>query len=108
MTSSEVRQVFLPYCLQRLSDGRYILLNRRYKPLGTHAGEWVDYDKHPSAFRFKRSLSGRQAALLSWEGSEDTEVVFFYDDGCIPTHGAAKWTAYSKRLERLAGYDIEG
>lgn len=40
-----VRQ-FLPYCLGKLGDGRYVLLNREYKPLGwpTRRRGRVDYD----------------------------------------------------------------
>jgi hypothetical protein len=34
----------LPYCLERCADGRYLLLNRRYKPVGSASDEWVDYD----------------------------------------------------------------
>ena len=31
------------YCLERLADGRYLPLNRRYKPVGSTSGAWVDY-----------------------------------------------------------------
>lgn len=33
-TESKFRQLFLIYCLDRLEDGSYVALNRRYKPVG--------------------------------------------------------------------------
>lgn len=108
MRVSEIRQVFLPYCLQRLEDGRYILLNRYYKPVGVHSDAHVVYEQHPSCFRFKRALSARQATALSCKGDPSVDVIYLYNDGCVPTKSAANWTAYSKRLERLAAYDVKG
>lgn len=108
MRDSEVRQVFLVYCMQQLEDGRYILLNRRYKPLGVHSEEWVKYEEHPSCFKLKRALSAKQVAALSHDGETDPRCIYFYGDGCIPTDSDAHWAAYSKRLQRLAAYDIRG
>lgn len=108
MAAFEVRQVFLPYCLQRTTDGDYLLLNRKYKPLGVMSAEWVNYDTHPSKFRFKRALSAKQVTALSCTGSADAECIYLYDDGCVPTSNDASWKTYSARLQRLAAYDIEG
>lgn len=94
---SELRKQFFPYCIQRLKDGRYILLNRRYKPLGWPGTDWVDYDAHPSAVKIR--VSAATAMKLSWKGSGDAEVIHLYNDGCIPTASAAHMLAY---LERLA------
>ncbi len=30
----DVRKIHLPYYLQKLDDGRFVILNRIYKPLG--------------------------------------------------------------------------
>lgn len=104
---SEFRQVFLIYCLDRLPDGRYIALNRRYKPVGHTGTEWVEYEALAVGFKFKRALSPRQIASLSWDGDTSAERIYLYNDGCVPTDSAAHWAAYSARLERLAGYKIE-
>jgi len=107
MGAFEVRQIFMPYCLQRLKDGGYLFLNRRYKPIGVFGDEWVDYETHPSKFHFSRALSAKQVEALSYQGSADAERIYLYNDGCVPTDGAAAWTAYSARLQRLAGYGMK-
>lgn len=104
--TTSVRAVFLIYCLQRLADGSYIALNRQYKPLGAFGREWVDYDTHPSRFKFKRALSERQVVALSHKGDADARCIHLYGDGSIPADSAANWQAYSARLARLAGYGI--
>lgn len=105
-TVSEFRQAFLIYCLQRLEDGSYVALNRRYKPVGMTCTEWVKYEDFPVSFKFKRALSATQIAALSYKGDAAPECIYLYNDGCIPTDSPAAWAAYAKRLERLAAYKI--
>jgi hypothetical protein len=97
--------VFLPYCLQRLADGRYIVLNRRYKPLGVQTREWVDYDTHPSAARMK--ITAATARKLSWKSSDDVAVIHLYNDGCVPDAGADHLDAYAKRLAVFMKLPVE-
>jgi hypothetical protein len=96
----EFRHYFMPYCLQRLKDGRYIVLNRQYKPLGHFGGDWVDYESHPSAAKIK--ITAAAAKAISWNGSESLDVIHLYNDGTIPTTSAEHWRLYSERLKRLA------
>lgn len=105
-TTSELRQLILIYCLQRLADGSYIALNRRYKPVGLSTVEWVDNEAFPVRFKFKRALSAAQVAALSYKGDANPERIYLYNDGCIPTESSAHWKAYADRLERLAGYKV--
>lgn len=100
----EFRQVFLPYCLERLADGSYIVLNRLYKPLGVAGTSWVDYESAPGRFKFKRALSAAQIGALAHDGDTSAERIYLYNDGSVPTDSAAAWAAYSARLQRLAGY----
>lgn len=102
----EFRELFLIHSLQRLADGSYIALNRRYKPLGMAGGDRIDYEAAPGRFKFKRALTARQRALLSFDGDPGAERIYLYDDSCVPTGSAAAWTAYSARLQRLAGYIV--
>lgn len=106
-TVSEFRELFLIYCIDLQPDGTYVALNRRYKPLGMHSEKWVDYEDVPVArFKFKRALSARQIVALSYKGDASAQRIQLYNDGCVPTASAADWMAYSKRLQRLAGYVV--
>ena len=107
-TESELRQLILIYCLDRMPDGSYVALNRRYKPIGFNNGpmEFVKYEDFPVRFKFKRALSARQIAALSYKGDTGVERIYLYGDGCIPTSSDAAWSAYSARLQRLAGYKV--
>lgn len=90
-----------------MSGGRYLAVNRAYKPLGGLAGAWVDYDTHPQAVKFKR-LTADTIAKLSIHGEPDSSGrIYLYDDGCIPTSSPAHWTAYAGRLGLLARLKIE-
>ena len=105
-TVSEFRQLFLIYCLDLQPDGSYVALNRRYKPVGFASTEHIKYEDFPVRFKFKRALSAAQIAALSWKGESDPQRIYLYNDGCIPTHSAADWAAYSAKLERLAAYKV--
>jgi hypothetical protein len=95
------RAIFLPYCIQRLEDGRYVVLNRNYKPLGFQTTEHLKYEDYPIPVRFK-GLTAKKAATLSAKCSGDLDVIYLYDDGCIPTASAADMKRYLSRLEILA------
>lgn len=105
-TVTDLRHLVLIYCLQRQPDGRYVALNRRYNPLGFATTERLNSDAFPVHFKFKRALSAAQIVALSCKGDPDPECIYLYQDGCIPTSSAADWSAYSARLERLAGYKV--
>jgi len=99
-----VAHTHLPYCLQRTSDGRWLVLNRNYKPLGTMSKEWVDYDAHPARLKLHvRTVAAiaKAAVNVITDKAGAPEVVYFYDDGCIPTESAANWSAYNKQLSRV-------
>lgn len=94
---SEARRFIFPYCIVHLEDGRFIVLNRNYKPLGVQTEEWVDYDQHPSAIRL--AITPAVASKLSWNRSDSIDRIYLYDDGCVPTDSADHMKAY---LERIA------
>lgn len=97
----EFRQVFLPYCINRLQDGRYIVLNRLYKPLGIHSRDWVVYETHPSAVKIT-GLTAAAAKKISFRGDDALDRIYLYNDGCKPTISKETMDAYSKRLSVLA------
>ncbi|TAE59412.1 MAG: hypothetical protein EAZ76_05520 [Nostocales cyanobacterium] len=104
--SLEFRAIFFPYCLQKQSDGRYVVLNRRYKPLGFNTLEHIEYEKYPICVKLK-GLGSKTAAKLSWNGDSNTDIIYLYNDGCIPTNSSQDMKNYLKRLEILAKLQVE-
>ena len=49
MALQDFRAVFMPYCIERQPDGRYVVLNRAYKPLGFFTSDYIRYSDHPVA-----------------------------------------------------------
>jgi hypothetical protein len=106
LTSSELNRMidllfmarkFWPYCLEQRTDGKYILLNRDYKPVGFIAeDEWADYEIWPIAFQL--NISPEQAAAMSHNGDDYTGRIYFYNDGCKPWERPEHDKAYRRRL----------
>lgn len=104
MPLKDFRSIHLPYCIQRKPDGRYMVLNREYMPLG-----WRTKKGYPDeglvdsqlAVSFK-GLTARVAEQLSFNGKEELETIYLYNDGCIPTESAEAMNAYMRRLAILA------
>ena len=101
MPLGDFRSVFLPYCIEKQTDGRYAVLNREYKPVGFCTRDHIQYDKYPVLVKFKR-FTKATAAKLSWEGKGDVERIFLYNDGCVPTASASAMRKYLDKLTILA------
>ena len=106
MALTDVRMVHLPYCLDRLPDGRYVILNREYKPLGFKTRDRVDYGAYPIAVKLK-DLTEAKAAKLSHEGSENLDRIYLYNDATVPTRSAVHMRSYLERLQVLMSLKIE-
>ena len=100
MPIDNLRTIILPYCLERLEDGRYVVLNRNYRPIGFRTVEHVMYEAYPIALRFK-GLTPQVAAKLSFDGKSGLEQIRLYGDGCLPTEGTQQMKAYMARLALL-------
>lgn len=96
----DFHRAFLPYCLDRQEDGRWVVLNRDYKPLGMLTRDFVRYEEHPVA----AYLGGLTASSLKHLDDRDNlpDRIYLYDDGSIPTLSKEAWEKYSKKLEILA------
>ena len=90
-----------PYCLKRLKDGRYIVLNRKYKPIGFTTNERVVYEDYPIGYSIK-GITSDTARTLSWNGSDNREVIYLYSDDT-----ATRGRSYIERLVRLASYGFD-
>lgn len=107
MVKDSFRRVFFPYCLQRQPDGRYAVLNRNYKPVGlpVPSADHVDYAETGCLVSVS-GLTAARAKKLSWDGKPDLDLIYLYDDGCVPTDSPANWAAYCARLQVLARLEI--
>ncbi|MBV5345669.1 MAG: hypothetical protein JZU63_09185 [Rhodoferax sp.] len=106
MALLDFRSVFMPYCIRKQSDGRYVVLNREYKPVGFATNAFIKYDEHPVAVDLE-GITPATAAKLSWTGKNDTDEIFLYSDGCSPLTSADNMRRYLSKLEVLAGLKIK-
>ena len=106
MPLNDFRSVFMPYCIKKQPNGKYAVLNREYKPVGFYTRDHIEYSNFPVEVNLK-GLTKIKAKKLSWEESENIDEIFFYNDGCVPTHSAQHMKAYLKKLEILAKLEIK-
>jgi len=92
----KVLEIYYPYCLKRIEDGRYVLLNRRYKPLGMMTKDHIGY----GPYAVKMKMTAQMAAKLSWQGSDDVNSIYLYQNHDRVTTPTG-WTAYAERLKYL-------
>jgi len=101
----DFRTVALPYCLKKMEDGTYIILNRKYKPIGFNSQEHVIYEDYPIHHKIK-GINRKTATSLSWNNSDNTDTIFLYNDGCVPTHSTENMSNYLNKLKALAKYKV--
>lgn len=89
----------LPYCLRRVGENRYVIVNRNYKMLGTISTEWQDYVATGPVFdlRITHSIARR----LSCKKLPDLDHIHLYAGWNI-CEDVKGWDAYCKRLSRLS------
>lgn len=97
MLKDVLRHTHFPYCLDQLKDGRYVLLNRNYKPVGFMLDKFVTYEDYPVGVRIK-GLTAKVAATIDCKGRDNTTRMYLYNDGCIPTDHPEDMKAYMDRL----------
>ena len=106
MAFHDFRSMFFPYCLKKQDDGRYVVLNREYKPVGLIPQGSIRYSDYPVHVEIK-GIHAATARKLSWNGSEDTDQIYLYNDGCNPVKDKTYMAAYLKKLEILGKKKIE-
>lgn len=102
----DFRSTHLPYCLERLPDKSYLILNREYQPVG----ETIRRIRHRDELSRVQipQLTAKKAARISYDGSDDLRSIYLYNDGCFPTASAADTAAYFKRLGVLLELRVIG
>lgn len=93
----ELRHTHFPYCLQQQEDGRWVVLNRNYKPIGFVSTDYIRYEEYPVGATLKK-LSAKTMLALSHDPSFNEGRIYLYDDSCIPTRSAANMRAYLEKL----------
>lgn len=106
MALNDFRAVFFPYCLHKQPDGRYVVLNRKYKPIGFTTREHIKYEDYPVCAKLK-GIGSATAAKLSYKGDSNTDEIYLYNDGCVPTDSAEHMKNYLERLEILAKLKVD-
>lgn len=102
MPLNTFRQIFLPYCVRRSSDGSYSVLNREYKDLGT-----IEQGA-PDHYQLKGLGPKRLGEIAHGTLSNDSgQFWFLYDDGCLPDSSPAAWATYSERLRQLQNFEVK-
>ena len=90
----------MPYCIQKQADGKYVVLNRDYKPIGFNMKEGCTYSEYPISYKLKR-LTPEKAKEISYWSDPGLTSIYLYADGSVPTDSKKNWDAYMKRLELL-------
>jgi hypothetical protein len=104
VTTYSFRQIYLPYAIVVLKDGSHLVVNRRYKPLGISANDWIDYDTHPTRRKIK-GLTDAKAEKVGLkvsksEGGSDT-IYYLYNDGTNPEDSSANKQRYDAIITKL-------
>jgi hypothetical protein len=101
MSLKNVLSAYLPYMLRRQSCGRYVVVNREYKPVGFNTLTFTKYEPFPVLVRIK-GLTPLRASKISFNGSSSLIDIRLYDDGCYPNSAKRKMDDYLARLAVLA------
>jgi hypothetical protein len=96
----DLRYTHLPYCLRKLDDGRYITVNRRYKPLGICSRERVVYEDHPTAM-YIEGLTDELAIEIDVQKGAKPGHVFLYDGTSTAPKTQQAVDEYMQRLSRI-------
>jgi hypothetical protein len=91
MTMPSFRRIFLPYALMNMHDGRFLPLNRDYKPLGPEV-------------RIKALTAARAEKIGLKDGKN---FYYLYDDATNPQASAANWRRYEAILASLMKLEVD-
>ena len=105
MPKKDFRAIVLPYCLQKIKDGSYIILNRNYKPIGFNTNEHLRYEDYPICHRIK-GINRKTAISLSYNNSNDIEKIYLYSNDCIPTNSTDNMEKYLHKIATIAKYKL--
>lgn len=95
----------LPYCLQKTTDGKWLALNRRYKPIGTTNLDWVDYNTHPNRLKIDEKVIGEITQLAPCahpDMPDEPGIIYLFAGDPTPFTSDLDWARYTKLLKLVA------
>lgn len=97
---SEMARQFLPYALYQRKDGRFLILNRQYKPLGfpVRNDHFFDYDSDDFLLL---TLNPEQVRLPQFESSSYRMHMLYRQP---PWHDAASANEYRATIQKVFGF----
>lgn len=101
---NEDKYYFFPYCIKKVKDDNYVVLNRMYKPLGMPGGEFVDYEDYMEPLALTEEIV-KEISFNNVGNSADT--IYLYDDWSAPKRSKEHFEAYKNTLKTLATIGIE-
>ena len=105
----------LPYGMTRNNEGKWMIYNRNYKPLGYCLGDHIkEDDLSPFYCEYKnlnekliRSILDKE--LIQVNDSGEIIQIFFYNDGTVPviSNGVndERWISYIDKLKKLCNLE---
>ncbi len=96
----DLRFTHLPYCLYELEDGRFMVVNRRHKPLGITSHEHFVYEEHPSAM-YIEGITGELALELDVKRGTVPGYIFLWDGATEAPETKKTTKQYLRRLRKL-------
>ena len=105
------REAFMPYCLTKLPNGKWVILNREYVPLGytTAASSSIDYQKIIEESAVPLKLTPKKIAKLAAVGLNDkrdtSQRFWLYNDSCAPFNKKYK-DAYLEKIKLLMDLEV--
>ena len=93
-------EIYMPYCLEKIAEGQYVLLNWHHHPIGWPLEHGLPHDEYPITYEFDE-LTPAVAASISVNGATNRDRIYLYNSSCLPWSEDKHMVRYRKRLARL-------
>jgi hypothetical protein len=101
----KLEKTHFPYCIQRIAEKTYIVLNRNYKPIGYPGLDWVDYKTHPA--KVILNITPRIAQKLSVHKDDSIDCVYLFTNTPTTFSDKKLLKEYFDRLVSLSKLTIK-
>lgn len=99
-------RIYSPYCIRKLKSGRFVLLNRYYKPLGITGEERLDYEQFSILLRMRaktaKALSSDGEGLKACDDDDSERILWLYDDANDPFRRPLPEDTPDRKMKALA------